>query len=361
MAVVDVPVDVIVVGGGPAGSAAGIALASRGVEVAVLNSSRRSPVRIGETVPPTIARSLSRLGVFDSFIADAHIPGPGTIVCWGDDEPYETDSIASPYGHGWHLDRTRFDTMLLDAASRAGAAVHELAGFAQVDHGHRGWSVVVPEHRALRAPVLLDATGRAARIATKRGAARRREDRLIGLVAFGSGPTDDHRTVIEACEYGWWYATALPRGRAVTALMTDADLLPTGKVEREWFWAQSLSETVLARGVIALPDGPPSLHAAPASSSALLESAGTDWIAVGDAARTVDPLSGQGVTQACQSGLHAAEALEDLGRKREELSADNALAHCRDIVTGLGYYRRENRWPRSPFWRRRHERWYALR
>jgi flavin-dependent dehydrogenase len=90
--------------------------------------------------------------------------------------------------------------------------------------------------------------------------------------------------------------------------------------------------------------------------------AGADWVAVGDAARTVDPLSGQGVTEACRSAIQAAEALADRGDASalRALSAGNAAAHRRDVVTGLGHYRRETRWPRSPFWVRRHQRFRAM-
>ena len=110
--------EVIVVGGGPAGAAASVALAARGVAVAIVTTARGNPVRIGETVPPTIIHPLTRLGVRDEFLADGHIAAPGTVVCWGDDNPYETDSITNPYGHGWHLDRARFDA---HAARRGGA------------------------------------------------------------------------------------------------------------------------------------------------------------------------------------------------------------------------------------------------
>jgi flavin-dependent dehydrogenase len=359
---VDHAVDVIVVGGGPAGAAAGVALAARGVAVAVVTTSRPNPVRIGETVPPTIAQPLTRLGVYDDFLSDQHIPAPGTIVCWGDDEAYETDSISNPYGHGWHLDRVRFDTMLLRGAARAGARMHELDRFAPAEHGARGWSVTLGDRAVLRAPMLLDATGRSARIAMRHGASRRREDRLIGLVSFGAACADDHRTVIEACEHGWWYATVLPRGRAVTALMTDADLLPTGKAGRERLWKTALSETILVRDVMAPAAGPLHLHAAPASAGVLSTSAGADWVAVGDAARTLDPLSGQGVMEACRSATQAAEALVNRGRTSalRTLSADNAVAHRRHVLTGLRYYRRENRWSRSPFWARRHQRFQAM-
>ena len=109
-------------------------------------------MRIGETVPPTIMQPLIGLGVHDEFLAGGHIAAPGTVVCWGDDEPWETDSIANPYGHGWHLDRARFDAMLLTAAVRAGAQMHQLNSFGTVEHGPDGWRVEVGERLVLRAP-----------------------------------------------------------------------------------------------------------------------------------------------------------------------------------------------------------------
>ena len=357
-------VDVIVVGGGPAGAAAATALAARGAAVAVVAASRRNQVPIGETVPPAITASLARIGLRDDFLADGHLPAPGTIVCWGDDQPYETDSITDPYGHGWHLDRGRFDTMLRRAAVRAGAQMHDVPGFARVERGTHGWRVKAADGQDLTAPMLVDATGKSACVAMRCGVARRHEDRLIGLVGFGAAGTADHRTVIEACAQGWWYTSVLPDGRAVTALMTDADLLPTGRSARHQLWRRALSGTAIARTVMVAPAGPLRLHAAAARTAALLSPTGPDWIAVGDAARTLDPLSGQGLTVACQSAIDAAEALLQRGSGSGGLagfSAATVSAHRRDVRTGLGYYRRENRWPQSPFWARRHQRFEVLR
>jgi flavin-dependent dehydrogenase len=317
-------------------------------------------VRIGETVPPTIMQPLARLGVCDDFLSDSHIAAPGTIVCWGDDEPYETDSITNPYGHGWHVDRARFDAMLLTAAARAGAQMYELDSYASVEHSPTGWTTAADRH-VLRAPMLVDATGRSARFATRHGATRRREDNLIGLVRFGVPAHKITAPSSKPAKQGW-YATVSPDGRAVTALMTDADLLPTSRVGRDQLWHRALSGTVLAREVMSSAGGPARLHTAAAATTALSVCAGADWVAVGDAARTLDPLSGQGVTVAWQSAIRGAEALIDGGR-RSALDAVSGLviaAHRRDTWTGLRHYRRENRWPRNPFWARRHDRFDAM-
>src|SRR5258708_7209641 len=108
--------DVAVLGGGPSGAAEAIALSHMGFSVALLERSRLATTHVGETLPGEIIRPLTRLGVWTSFRAASHKPSPGTISIWGEMRPYERDFLFSPYGVSWHLDRARFDEMLVQAA-----------------------------------------------------------------------------------------------------------------------------------------------------------------------------------------------------------------------------------------------------
>ena len=347
--------DVLVVGGGPAGAAAAIALARGGAAVAVLTRPQcPERPRVGETVPPGVVGPLARLEVWDAFRSEDHVGAPGTVVCWGDEEPYENDYIVSPYGNGWHLDRACFDAMLLRAAADAGASVWEAVPGDRVESDGRTWSARAGG-RLLRAPFAVDATGRGARIGQRRGAGRQRADRLVGLVRFGTASGSDPRTFIEAAADGWWYAAVLPQNRVVTAYFTDADLLPVGSAERERYWGQKLLATRLVAGLMA-PVEPTPLHTAVARTSVLSPCTGSDWMAVGDAARTLDPLSGQGLEAAMNSAIRAADALLGPCRVRglAQYSAETVQQHRRHLAGRLDYYGRERRWPSSPFWRRRH-------
>lgn len=355
-------VDVVVLGGGPAGAAAALALARGGRSVAVLTRPTGRRPRLGETVPPTVIRPLTRLGLWRTFLGEGHLPVPGTAVRWGSDRTYENEAILNPYGCGWHLDRSRFDAMLVAAARSTGALTWELPRGGVAEHDGCAWSVWVGGRTgAVRAPFLVDATGRAARTPVRCGVPRHREDRLIGLVRFGPAASAESRTVIESTATGWWYAAVLPGGTAVTALFTDADLLPTTAAGRERFWTEAAAGTQLVPGVICAEDTS-ALFAAAASPSALAGCAGRDWVAVGDAARTLDPLSGQGVTTAVESAVRAADAVLDPhpARALEEFSVQTAAAHRAHLATRLAHYGRERRWPGSPFWLRRHRRWSGV-
>jgi flavin-dependent dehydrogenase len=85
--------------------------------------------------------------------------------------------------------------------------------------------------------------------------------------------------------------------------------------------------------------------------------AGGDWLAVGDAAATMDPLSSQGILRALRGGIFASYAIEErirgdagaLGR----YAAFVASEHEADRAAAALHYSRESRWAEAPFWSRR--------
>lgn len=72
---------------------------------------------------------------------------------------------------------------------------------------------------------------------------------------------------------------------------------------------------------------------------------------------TFDPLSSQGIFQALESGLAAARVIEEFRRvgapALDVYAADIAQRFTEFLQTQTHYYRREDRWPASIFWRRR--------
>jgi flavin-dependent dehydrogenase len=363
----DGPFDVAVVGGGPAGTSIAIALARNaraGRSVAVLERSSYAHARVGETLPPEARVPLARLGVWDRFLEQRHAPSPGTVSAWGQEETEENDFIFNPYGNGWHLDRRRFDAMLASAAAEAGATLHRNARMTAYEHRPSGeWRVeYVCDGRPgqLQARFLVDATGRACSAARRQGATRLRTDRLTGVIglfeAFQLEPP--YRMLVEATAHGWWYSARLPDTRLVAAFMTDADLLPLGQSQLLGHWLQQLQSTVHTRlRTTGLTVERP-LRWMAAASEVLECSGGPRWLATGDAALSFDPLSSQGIYQALQSGLMAAETIEAVLQGQTSATLDwsrrNRNIFDRYLRTRQAYYGLERRWPESVFWRRRH-------
>ncbi len=331
----------------------------------VLEQSHYDRVRIGEILPPAARLPLIELGVWDRFIAEGHAPSPGILSAWGQDEPYDNHFIFNPYGHGWHLDRRRFDAMLALVAEEAGVSVYRGARVtSHLPVASRGWHVEFAlngERNHLQATFLVYATGRACLLARWQQAKRIFYDRLVGLVGFFSarsvGRKRNYQTLIEAAENGWWYSAWLPASRLVVAYMTDADLLPKGGVPVSEYWQSRLEQAPHTRFRTHGCVSEAVLRSVAANSHRMDRVTGNNWLAAGDAALAFDPLSSQGIHRALNSGLLAARAIENclLGSqtaleeyaRRTQRSFDKYLS-MRTII-----YSQEQRWSSSAFWQRR--------
>jgi flavin-dependent dehydrogenase len=86
---------------------------------------------------------------------------------------------------------------------------------------------------------------------------------------------------------------------------------------------------------------------------------GPNWLAVGDAASRFDPLSSQGIVKALRSGIFASYAIGDLLVRSDPTGLRRYQHYITEefrsyTQTRAKYYGQEQRWPQSPFWRRRH-------
>jgi len=359
--------DVAIVGAGPAGAATALALKRRAADlrVALIEKSDYSAFRVGETLPPPARRLLERLGVWDAFPASLAVESYGTRAAWGSGRIQENAFIFSPYGRGWHVGRREFDAWLAGEAARAGADVfpNVRADAARLPRNEDEWVVALcrsgREIGELRARVVVDASGRQSTLARACGARHLVFDRLVGVAVRcridRMSPGLDTYTLVEACPDGWWYSATLPDGHMVAMFMTDADHMrgaPWRSVE-EWRALAAGAPLTAERIACGTAAGEPVICAA--SSQRLDRCAGDGWLAVGDAASTVDPLSSQGVMRALRSGIIAARAIGDhLSGSADALPAHHArLTKEYDayLRTRAAYYAMESRWPESPFWR----------
>jgi len=363
--------DVVVVGAGPAGSATARRLALGGCHVALVERTRFDAARIGESLAPNVQPLLRDLGVWENFLAVSPLPSLGTRSVWGGDAELRTHShLMSPWGCGWHVDRLAFDRMLAEAARTAGAVLLCGTTLVRCDVATDGWVLTLVERNddrtkqprfCLRAKVVIDATGRAAHLAPWVGAKRLLFDHLVGVATQFNMIQTAHEgyVMVEATTDGWWYSAPMPDDRMMIMLMTDGDLCRRANLGSAPMWFGRLNATRPTRERMARGTHSWGPRVFSAVSQRLRRPADrAPWLAVGDAALAVDPISGSGVVRALRSACTAAEAaLAKLAAQTpnaiEAYEANIDLECTKYLHERALYYAIEQRWQRSDFWQRR--------
>lgn len=359
----------MVLGAGPAGAATARAAARSGLSVLLAGARPAEGFRVGESLVPAARNLLEALDVWAAFEAEGHRPCYGNLSAWGGPDLAETDFIRSPWGPGWHLDRSRFDAMLVGQAEAAGAELWPTTRLKAAERRGASWELVFEAPggpRIVRASWLVEATGRSRRLAGELGVQALTDDRLLAFWLLfrpadpvRDGGDQESRTLVEAAPEGWFHTALLPSGERIATLFTDAgSAWAAGARTRDGFLAL-LRETrhiaALCERHGYLPAGEP--RATDARSSRLARFSGEGWLAVGDAATAFDPLSSQGLYFALYSGLKAGEALAGARAGDGEAAARYGArveAVWEAFLTGRREsYRAEGRWPESPFWGRR--------
>lgn len=114
--------DVLVIGGGPAGSVVSSVLATKVSVIFVDDSQLRNPsFKIGESLPPQSKPILHEIGVLKRINEIQQLPYVGTLSIWGNDEPTSNSFLFNSSGNGWHLNRMNFDNLLRLNAKEKGA------------------------------------------------------------------------------------------------------------------------------------------------------------------------------------------------------------------------------------------------
>ena len=310
------PRDVVVVGAGPAGSAAAIFLRQRGRDVLLLDEARFPRDKIcGESISPGAHRLLADLGVEPAVRVLAPFPLRGMALTSPDGTSFvgEYRDAAQP---GLAMRRDVFDKVLLDGARAAGAEVREgvrATGLVLEDGVVAG---VTCENGAgpetLRARLVIGADGRRSVVARQLGLLREHRSLRKFAVRGHWEAMDGLEDWGEMHVGGGGYcgiAPLSPRRANVTFVLDRAEMIGAGG-DLESFYRETLRRwpRVVERLARASLLGPPRAIGPLALEASRVSAPGA--LLVGDSAGFYDPFTGEGVTLALRSAEMAAEVAD---------------------------------------------------
>ena len=325
--------DILVIGGGPAGSTAAALLAERGHDVVLVEKERHPRFHIGESLLPRNTKILDRLGLRDRVAAiGTHKPGAEFVSdATGKEVQFSfAQGLDKQYTFSWQVPRAEFDAILFDAAASRGARTEQDTKVTAVLFGAPGDRAQVTAmgpggERRFAPRYVLDASGRDTFMAGKLGIkASNKQNTTAAVYAHYTGAerrTGDREGYISVhlAEDGWFWMIPLP-GDVMSvgfvgnqSAFRDRRGTPADLLDRRI--ADSPTVAARMRHAVRVSDvtstGNYSYYAE--------TNAGDGYLMIGDAFAFLDPVFSSGVLLAMTSG---------------EMAADVAEAHLADPARG---------------------------
>jgi flavin-dependent dehydrogenase len=328
--------DVIVVGGGPAGSTASTMLARKGWRVLLFERERFPRDHIGESLLPASLPILQELGVLPAIEAEGFLKKWGATMVWGSDrDPWSWHfrETNAKFPHAYQVWRPRFDQILLENSAANGVDVRQGHRVLRIDGAQEAMDVRYADEagaeRTARARFVIDASGQAGLIGHSRGL-RRADDSFqnLAVYAYYNGckrlpAPDENNIFVESYGDGWTWMIPLHNGWMSVGAVADHRHGSAGvrKLGLRGYLERELASTERSAAMLrhaTLVKGPEVVRDWSYTSDAV---SGDGWVLAGDAACFIDPLFSSGMHLAFSSGVLAAAfvttALRDRGLAAE--------------------------------------------
>jgi FADH2 O2-dependent halogenase len=321
--------DVVIIGGGPAGSVLGAYLSKAGVSNTILEKAVFPRAHVGESLVSSTVRIFDEIGFIETMENEGFprkygaawhpTKGRGEFAIRFAEFPQE--GVDQDYTY--HVERSRFDTLLLEHAENLGSEVRQDVAVRKVlfnDDGYaNGVRVSVDgELSDVPAKMVIDCSGRNTILGTQLGL--KYKDPIFNQFAVHAWFEDvDRGDDPETADYIHIYFLS---------------------VERGWAWQIPISDTITSVGVVAerevfkqsrqrtedyfddLVATNPGLSKALANATrindfkaeadysyGMTEFVGDGWMLVGDSARFVDPIFSSGISIAAEAAKAASETI----------------------------------------------------
>jgi len=352
---------VIIIGGGPSGIATSLILTSRGISNCVIEAELEPARKFGEAIPPNAKPLLKKMGIMHLLDNPRHIVYYGNKSCWGSDALEQKEFLKEIYGHGYLLDRLHFEKQLRQYLKDNSGNLLEGFKLKKVLNTNNGIEASIENGNKttkLNAAYIVDATGRKSSVCKQLGVVKKNIDSQfsISFKAHLHEPIE-HQISVEATENGWWYVAPQYNNELTIMFFTLYELLPEKKLLASFIKKELETSLHISRITKTANLDFENIKVMPSGTSRLDIPYGDNWIAVGDAAFSYDPISSYGITSALASGFYAGHALASKLSKE-----DDAMSTYRYIVENAfqayseklsNHYAIEDRWKSSTYWKNR--------
>jgi flavin-dependent dehydrogenase len=339
--------DVLVIGGGPAGSTISSLLAEKGWRVTLLEKDHHPRFHIGESLLPMNLPILERLGVLEQ-VREIGVLKPG-VEMWSDrqsgrSQAYYFDRLTGhAHGHAFQVRRSEFDNLLLQNAAARGVDIHQGARVTEVAFRAKSTTQVrarddTGANRVWSARYVVDASGRNAFLSTRLGL-KIKNDKHNSTAIFGhfkgvvrGQGRDEGNIALYWFQHGWFWMIPLPDGVMSVGAVCWPDYLKTrGQSLDDFLWDTiRLSPDAHGRMANAELIGPAKATGNYAYQSKRMW--GEGYLLIGDAFAFVDPVFSSGVYLAMTSADLGAEVVDAC--LREGRSAVRLLERFEGRVRG---------------------------
>lgn len=348
--------DVVVIGGGPAGSTVSTLLAQHGCQVQLFEREKFPRFHIGESLIPETYWVFKRLKMLDKMKASRFVKkfsvqfvnSAGKLSApfyFWDNKPHECSQT-------WQVIRSEFDAMMLDNAREQGVEVHQPARVLEVlFDGQRAVGVrVQDEHgaeREVRAKVVVDASGQSSMLMNR--LKLRLWDPVLNKGAIwtyfqgayrDSGRDEGCTLVVQTTDrQGWFWYIPQHDDTVSVGIVRPFDDLFKGRGSHEETYNEEVEACAAVKERVSIGKRVTGYFATKDYSYRSKQVAGDGWVLIGDAFGFLDPLYSSGVLLALKSGELAADAIA-AGLAKEDTSAAQ-LGHWGELFNrGIDRMRR---------------------
>ena len=348
--------DVIVIGGGPAGATVSTLVAQQGYRVRLFERAVFPRFHIGESLIPETYWVLKRLNMLDKmkksqFVKKVSVQfasSKGKIS-----EPFYFDQH-NPHecSQTWQVLRSEFDLLMLNNAREHGVDVHEGIRVREVlFEGDKAVGVKVQyedgKAEDIRAKVIVDASGQSALIGNKFNILVKDSDLKKGAVwtywkgAYRDAGRDEGCTMVLQTKEkkGWFWYIPLHNDIVSVGIVRAFDELFATNRDHEAIYNEELDNCPETKRRVSMGTRCDKFYATKDYSYRASKCAGNHWVLAGDAYGFLDPLYSSGVLLALRSGSLAADAICE-GLKTGDLTEKILGKWQKDYNQGMDRMRR---------------------